>query len=43
LKDGSLFLNGKEQSKETTDKYKQFYREKKNFKIVVDGDENINL
>jgi hypothetical protein len=43
LKDGSLFINGKEQSKETTAKYNKYYKEKKNFSISVNGDTIINL
>ena len=31
LKDGILFINGKKQSKETTDKYNKYYGDKKDF------------
>jgi hypothetical protein len=43
LKDGMLFINGKEQSKETTEKYNKYYKEKKNFSISVNGDTNMSL
>ena len=42
LKGGILFINGKKQSKETTDKYIKYYRGKKDFTIKSDhnsGDE----
>ena len=37
LKDGYLYINGKKQSKETTEKYRKYYMGKDHFKISMDG------
>lgn len=42
VKDGELYINGTKQSKETSDKYRKYYR-KDNFTINVDGDSIITL
>ncbi len=38
LKDGVLFINSKQQSKEITEKYKKYYNGKNNFSINKDGE-----
>jgi hypothetical protein len=42
VKDGELYINGANQSKETSDKYRKYYR-KENFTINTDGDSIITL
>lgn len=42
LKNGELYINGTKQSKETSDKYKQYYK-KDNFTINTDGDGIIEI
>jgi hypothetical protein len=42
VKDGELYINGTKQSKETSDKYRKYYR-KDNFTINTDGDSIITL
>jgi hypothetical protein len=42
LKDGELYINGTKQSKETSDKYRRFYK-KDNFTINTNGDTIIEI
>jgi hypothetical protein len=42
LKDGELYINGTKQSKETSDKYRRFYK-KDNFTINTNGDSIIEI
>ncbi len=42
LKDGELYINGTKQSKETTDKYREYYK-KDNFTINTNGDGIIEI
>jgi hypothetical protein len=42
VKDGELYINGTKQSKETTEKYRKYFK-KDNFSISTDGDTIITI